>query len=57
MTENTAPGVDASYSTMSLEDAANFYRNEITIQMQADGYSPGTETPTYSWLNTNYPDS
>jgi len=55
MTENTAPGVDASYSTMSLEDAANFYRNEITIQMQADGYSPGTETPTYSWLNTNYP--
>lgn len=42
------------YSTMDLDDCEAYYHDEIAPEMRAEGLDPSTETPTYSWLNSNY---
>lgn len=40
---------------MDLADCEAFYREEVWREMQADDQDPTEETPSYAWLNSNYP--
>ena len=40
---------------MNSDDCETYYWAEIAREMRADGLDPDTETPTYSWLNSEYP--
>ena len=43
------------YATMDRDDCEQYYWDEIAPEMQADDLDPDTETPTYAWLNSQYP--
>lgn len=43
------------YATMDRDECETYYWAEIAPQMRADGHDPDTETPTYRWLNSEYP--
>ncbi|UPV77163.1 site-specific integrase (plasmid) [Halorussus limi] len=43
------------YATMDCDDCEAYYWDAIAPEMQANGFDPDHETPTYSWLNRNYP--
>lgn len=46
---------ERTYSTMDLGDCESFYRETITQVMTDAGMDPATETPTYAWLNDQFP--
>ena len=43
------------YSTMDLTDCEAFYRETIVPEMEDDDLNPASETPTYAWLNGQFP--
>ncbi|GCF16139.1 hypothetical protein Harman_40740 [Haloarcula mannanilytica] len=46
---------DTRYSTMDLADCESFYRETVVPAMENHGLDPNTETPTYAWLNGQFP--
>lgn len=41
------------WTTKDLDALERFYDDDVTATMQADGLSPSSETPTYSWMVEN----
>ncbi|NLV07996.1 tyrosine-type recombinase/integrase [Haloarcula rubripromontorii] len=46
---------ETRYSTMDLTDCKSFYRETVVPAMKDDGLNPTVETPTYAWLNRQFP--
>ncbi|MGB9933886.1 tyrosine-type recombinase/integrase [Haloarcula amylolytica] len=46
---------ETRYSTMDLADCESFYHETVVPTMENDGIDPTTETPTYTWLNSQFP--
>ncbi|AUG49051.1 integrase [Haloarcula taiwanensis] len=46
---------EVRYSTMDLADCKSFYREAVVPAMKEDGFNPTAETPTYAWLNRQFP--
>lgn len=46
---------ETRYSTMDMADCESFYSETVVPAMRNEGYNPPTETPTYAWLNEQFP--
>ncbi|GGK71459.1 hypothetical protein GCM10009067_24750 [Haloarcula sebkhae] len=43
------------YSTMDFADCESFYHETVVPTMETNGLDPTAETPTYTWLNRQFP--
>ncbi|MFC7079179.1 tyrosine-type recombinase/integrase [Halorussus caseinilyticus] len=43
------------YATMDRDDCEQYYWDEIAPAMRVEGRNPDAETPSYRWLNREYP--
>lgn len=46
---------ETRYATMDLADCESFYRETVVSAMETAGLDPSAKTPTYAWLNRQFP--